>query len=94
MPQRGRRASRGSIQQDSLLSVTCVCLICSIDMEAENVNFYLKSIIPKDIYIDIYNKTKIKYNTKTKSPYMFDDNHLTRFGADQVIDIFIKRYKY
>ncbi len=64
-----------------------------IDKEAEDLNIYFKSFIPKDIYIDVYNKIVIKYDTKTKRPYMFDDNHLTRFGANQVIDIFQKTHK-
>ncbi|MET0945565.1 MAG: acyltransferase family protein [Flavobacterium sp.] len=64
-----------------------------IDKEAEELNTYFKSFIPKDVYVDIYNRNVIKYDKKTKTPYMFDDNHLTRLGADQVVDYLIENSK-
>ena len=65
-----------------------------IDKEAEKLNTYFKSFIPQDVYVDIYNKNVIKYDKKTKTPYMFDDNHLSHCGADQVVDYLTKNYKY
>ncbi len=62
-----------------------------VDKEAEELNQYFKSFIPKNNYIDIYNKTIMKYDSLTRTPYMFDDNHFTRFGADQVLEIIEKR---
>lgn len=61
-----------------------------LDIEAEDLNNYFKTFIPSDVYIDIYNQTKIKYDSNNKIPYMFDDNHLTRFGADQIVEILKK----
>jgi hypothetical protein len=51
-------------------------------------NIFLKNLLPADIYVDIYdiNLTKITTQTEGYVPYMFDDNHLSVFGADQVID--------
>lgn len=61
-----------------------------IDIEASEVNEYLKSFIPKDVYIDVYNKSVIKYDDEIKTPYMFDENHLTKFGADNLLEFVIK----
>lgn len=62
-----------------------------LDIEAFEMNKFLKSIIPKDKYIDIYDLKDIDQNSDIlKMPYMFDKNHLTEFGADQYIQYLIK----
>jgi hypothetical protein len=59
-----------------------------INMEAYTMNKMLKNIIPEDNYIDLYeNKAIIKLDKTANIPYMFDTNHLTHFGADQVLEI-------
>ncbi|MGZ9675088.1 SGNH hydrolase domain-containing protein [Flavobacterium sp. GNP001] len=62
-----------------------------INKETSDLNNYLKSFKPKKNYIDIYNLKGIKkFDSKNKIPYMFDDSHLTKFGADQIVDYLIK----
>lgn len=60
--------------------------------EAFKMNVMLKTIIPKDHYIDLYENQKIKKLDKTgKIPYMFDGNHYSKFGADQAIDKIVSK---
>lgn len=55
-----------------------------INKEALRMNEMLKTIIPKDHYIDLYeNKSVKKINQKGTVPYMFDSNHYSEFGAEQ-----------
>lgn len=55
--------------------------------EGYRVNEFLKRIIPKQHYIDIYNLQEIKHNSpEMQMPYMFDRHHLSAFGAVQVMD--------
>lgn len=65
-----------------------------MNADAFEMNAFLKSFIPKNKYIDIYNMKIIsKNNKKDNMPYMFDTNHLTEFGADQYTE-YIKRNGY
>lgn len=55
-----------------------------LESRSTHINSYLNTFIPKDIYIDIYNLPEIiKYNGR--DPYMHDDDHLSKYGADQVV---------
>lgn len=55
--------------------------------EGQVVNEFLKRIIPKQHYIDIYKHGDIKHNSvEMGMPYMFDRHHLSAFGAGQVVD--------
>lgn len=55
--------------------------------EGHRVNEFLKHIIPKQHYIDIYNLQEIKHNSpELQMPYMFDRHHLSAFGAVQVVN--------
>lgn len=54
-----------------------------LEARSAHINQYLKSFIPKDIYIDIYDLPEVnKYNGQ--DPYMHDDDHLSKYGADQI----------
>ncbi|MDP9956826.1 peptidoglycan/LPS O-acetylase OafA/YrhL [Epilithonimonas hungarica] len=62
-----------------------------INPEASKMNDLLKSIIPANHYLDLYeNKAIYKLNQSGKIPYMFDTNHYSKFGADQVFEKLIK----
>jgi hypothetical protein len=65
-----------------------------IDKKALEFNLFLKSFIPDEIYIDVYDISGInkfgKYNNQYV-PYMYDNNHLTNFGAEQIIDYASKK---
>lgn len=39
----------------------------------------------KDLYIDIYNTKPIKHLSKDLTPYMSDENHFTKYGADLTV---------
>ncbi|MBV4359400.1 acyltransferase family protein [Pinibacter aurantiacus] len=56
--------------------------------ESQQANTLLKQLLPSSVYVDVYdvNLTKIKTQAEGYTPYMYDDNHLTVFGADQLID--------
>jgi len=58
-----------------------------IDEEGKELNEYFKLLLDENVYLDIYNKKIIKFNSL---PYMFDDNHLSKFGADQLVNIILK----
>lgn len=58
-----------------------------INVDALEMNNSLKNIISQDNYIDVYNSSLIQhYDENNKIPYMFDNNHLTTFGAKQMLD--------
>ncbi|UIR54712.1 acyltransferase [Sphingobacterium sp. SRCM116780] len=60
-----------------------------LEYRSAHINQYLKTFIPADIYIDIYDLPEvIKYNGK--DPYMHDDDHLSKYGADQVISYLLR----
>lgn len=60
-----------------------------INPSSVHINHYLKTFIPKDIYIDIYTLPEVnKYNGQ--DPYMHDDDHLSKYGADQIIKYLLK----
>lgn len=51
----------------------------------ESRNFLMKTL-PPDRYIDLYNVQSLKHLSKNRlTPYMFDDNHLSMFGTDQIV---------
>ncbi len=66
-----------------------------VNVKGLEMNDFLKKIISRDNYIDIYNTPNvIHFNKDSKMPYMFDSNHFTSYGADQVIDNIVhKRIK-
>lgn len=50
-------------------------------------NQKMKSIIPSQNFIDVYLNSKINhFDNKKQLPYMFDNNHLTTYGADQMVE--------
>jgi peptidoglycan/LPS O-acetylase OafA/YrhL len=60
-----------------------------INPSSAHINHYLQTFIPKDIYIDIYTLPEVhKYNGQ--DPYMHDDDHLSKYGADQIIIYLLK----
>ena len=62
-----------------------------LDKSSKDFNNYLKTFVPKSNYVEIYELKNInKFDSKNSVPYMFDDNHLTKFGTDQVVDYLIK----
>lgn len=64
-----------------------------IDPKSQQINDYLKSFIPAEKYIDIYELPSIsKYDAKNQMPYMIDKNHYSIFGADQVVDYILENY--
>lgn len=51
----------------------------------------IKAIIPAKNYINCYKiQDIIHFDEKNKLPYMFDNNHLTQFGADQYVQQIIQ----
>ncbi|AUC22218.1 hypothetical protein BTO15_08985 [Polaribacter sejongensis] len=65
-----------------------------IDENSFLLNNNLKKLVPVKNYIDLFLRSEFKhYDNKTKTPYMFDDDHLSLYGADQVIDFLIKEKK-
>lgn len=54
------------------------------------LNNTLKELIPKKNYVDLFlNNNFSHYDVVSKTPYIFDRNHLTVFGADQVVEYLI-----
>lgn len=63
-----------------------------VNQESLVLNNDLKKLIPSENYIDIFLNNKIKhYDAINKIPYMFDDDHMTIYGADQIVDILLKK---
>lgn len=63
-----------------------------VNQESEILNNDLKRIIPPKNYIDIFLNNNIKhYDAINKVPYMFDDDHMTIYGADQIVDLLLKK---
>lgn len=53
----------------------------------ESFALKLKKIVPENRFIDVYNSKLIDhYDEINGIPYMFDDNHLTKYGADQIVN--------
>lgn len=60
--------------------------------ESLELNNFLKMHIPSQNYLDVFLNKEIKhYDEINKIPYMFDDNHMTTYGADQVVKLLLKR---
>lgn len=56
-----------------------------LNSESYEINEMLKRLIPAGNYVDVFNNPLIThYDDKKNLPYMFDDNHLTNYGAEQV----------
>jgi peptidoglycan/LPS O-acetylase OafA/YrhL len=55
-----------------------------LDKETKEINEYLKAGL-KDKYIDLFNLSYLEKVSPEKIPYMFDQNHLTDFGVEQVL---------
>ncbi|MGJ8761396.1 MAG: acyltransferase family protein [Polaribacter sp.] len=54
------------------------------------LNNTLKELIPKKNYVDLFLNTKFShFDVINKMPYIFDHNHLTVYGADQVVEYLI-----
>lgn len=63
-----------------------------VNQESEILNNDLKRIIPPKNYVDIFLNNSIKhYDAINKVPYMFDDDHMTMYGADQIVDLLLKK---
>ncbi|RBN49496.1 acyltransferase family protein [Flavobacterium psychrolimnae] len=59
--------------------------------ETAFMNIFLKTIIPDKNYVDLYNLKGItKFDSNKNIPYMFDDNHFTKYGTDQIVDYLLK----
>jgi peptidoglycan/LPS O-acetylase OafA/YrhL len=56
-----------------------------LDEETIIINDYLKAGI-RDKYIDLFHMSYIRKVSPAKIPYMFDQNHLTEFGVEQVLN--------
>ncbi|MGE8428813.1 MAG: acyltransferase family protein [Sphingobacterium sp.] len=58
------------------------------------VNSYLKKIIPRERYVDLYQLKDVKHdNDSFGDPYMFDTHHLSSAGASQVVR-YLKQKNY
>ena len=58
-----------------------------INKEGEEMNKDLVKIIPADNYINVYQSPLIThYDTANLQPYMFDKNHLTMYGTEQMMN--------
>src|SRR5690606_2175573 len=65
-----------------------------ITQNSVKMNDLLRSFIPEHNYVDLFNLSSIsKYDLKKHIPYMVDNNHLTKYGADQIIDYLIVQNK-
>lgn len=65
-----------------------------LDLDGFELNNYFKSIFSKEIYLDVYNTNKIKkFDSANGRIYMFDDNHLSKYGADQIVSYIIPNIK-
>ena len=63
-----------------------------INQQSRLLNNDLKKLIPVKNYIDIFLDPRIRhYDNVNKVPYMFDDDHMTIYGADQLVDLLLKR---
>jgi peptidoglycan/LPS O-acetylase OafA/YrhL len=63
-----------------------------INNESLILNNTLKNMVPTKNYIDLFLRSEFNhYDEKNKVPYMFDRNHLTIYGADQVVDYLINK---
>lgn len=63
-----------------------------VNSEALKMNEMLKNIVPKNNYIDLYENKSINKVDKTgEIPYMFDGNHYSKFGAQQVVKNIIEK---
>ncbi|MGC4129291.1 MAG: hypothetical protein QM564_06965 [Bergeyella sp.] len=63
-----------------------------LDKETELYNKMLISILKPENFIDIYKSKQIKHiDSSGKIPYMFDSNHYSKFGADQIVDKIISQ---
>jgi peptidoglycan/LPS O-acetylase OafA/YrhL len=56
-----------------------------LDEETKEINEYLKAGL-KDKYIDLFHLSYMEKVSPAKIPYMFDQNHLTEFGIEQVLN--------
>lgn len=63
-----------------------------VNQESLILNNDLKKQVPPENYINIFLDDKIKhYDPINKVPYMFDDDHMTIYGADQIVDLLLKK---
>lgn len=66
-----------------------------VNCESIELNNDLKRTIPSKNYFDIFLSNEIQhYDPKNKVPYMFDDDHMTLYGANQVVDLLLKKYSF
>jgi len=64
-----------------------------LNVKSRKVNELLKSSFGK-YYIDIYQLSLIPKLSKDKAPYMFDENHFTKYGADLVSNVILQRKQF
>lgn len=63
-----------------------------VNQESVILNNDLKKLVPPENYINIFLDNEIKhYDPVNKVPYMFDDDHMTIYGADQIVDLLLKK---
>lgn len=60
--------------------------------DALKINEMLKTIIPANHYLELYQYKHLNKVDKTgKIPYMFDSNHYSEFGAEQVVKNLVEK---
>jgi peptidoglycan/LPS O-acetylase OafA/YrhL len=64
-----------------------------LDPESKNINDKLK-VAFKDNYIEIYNSETIKKLSIKNTPYMSDQNHFTKYGADCITHLLLSNEKF
>lgn len=63
-----------------------------INNKAEVFNKEIANVIPARNYINIYKLSELNhFDSQRKIPYMFDNNHLTKFGSDQLVEKLISK---
>jgi peptidoglycan/LPS O-acetylase OafA/YrhL len=66
-----------------------------INEESVVMNNDLKQLIPAKNYINLFLSPEIQhYDSVSKMPYMFDDDHMTIYGANQAVDILMKKHYF
>ncbi|MGO3184238.1 MAG: acyltransferase family protein [Aequorivita sp.] len=67
-----------------------------INEKAAIFNNEIGKIVPKRNYIDVYKFSELNYvDANSDIPYMFDTNHFTKYGTDQLVENLIgKRIKF
>lgn len=63
-----------------------------INYEAHELNTLFKEKLKNFNYLDVYNHPDmIKHDLNSGKLYMFDNNHFSKYGADQLVEILLKK---